>query len=452
MSLGLHHIFGVVLCLLAGALLVGCGEEQDDGRMELTFEYWANFMDNDNWKQLIKSFETQNPGVKIQPKWVTGDYAPKLRLEFISDTAADIILMDDEPYPAYAVRGYLEDLKPFIMRQNDELERRIAQDLGWVETPDDYEPYFLPTSLQSYNYKGFVGGLPWDGNSEIMFYNKDMFDAAGMEYPQEDWNWDDLREMAKALTKDLDGDGRVDQFGTNVHFAFMPVEPYIWSWGGEILNEDNTKAVLNSERAIEALEFMMKVWHEDKSSAMQSEMDGMFADVQLLTGRVGVIRAGTYLLGDLKRIRGGDVMRWGLQHVPYGPYGDRYTRVTWDGISINAKISDEKKEIAWKFVKHVLAEESQAVFGKTNRGIPSVAEFARKYYVHPDSGVQEEIIVDSTHYGKLTPITPYYLELRDVAQLHYDDLNLNRSTPREVLNTIAVEVDEILAREVERWD
>jgi multiple sugar transport system substrate-binding protein len=438
----------LLLAVTVGGLS-GCTREDYSGKTVLSFSYCANFRDNDLWTEICEDFEEKHPDVKIRRKWVPGDYGTKLRLELISDTAADILLMDDEIYPAYAVRGFLVDFKPYIMRQSDELERRIAQDIGWVDTPENYEPYFLPTALQSFRYNDLQAGLPWDGNSMLMFYNKDLFDEAGIPYPTEDWTWEEFREIAKKLTRDIDGDERIDQFGTVMVFSFMGIEPFLWAWGADVLNEDRTRAALHSERAIEAAQYMMDVWYTDHSSAFVGEIEGMSADVQLLTGTVGAMVAGSYMLSDLKAVKGG--MRWDLAHMPYGPYGERATRVTWDGISVNNGISDEKKEIAWEFVKHVLSKDSQARFGIVSRGMPAVREFAEKYYPKDDTEVREEIVIESTEYGHLTPITPRYLEMRDVTTPIFDQLNLNKQTPEEVLPEAARLLDEVLKKQIERW-
>jgi len=92
----------------------------------LRFCYWANYVENQFFLQVSESFERQNPGVKVKREWYVGDYGPKLQLVLITGKASDVILMDDEVFPRYGVRGYLEDLRPYIERRSDDIERGSA--------------------------------------------------------------------------------------------------------------------------------------------------------------------------------------------------------------------------------------------------------------------------------------------------------------------------------------
>ena len=93
------------------------------------------------------------------------------------------------------------------------------------------------------------------------------------------------RHDAKQLT--------VSRIGTYVAFGFMGFEPYLWAWDGDVLNADNTRAVLHGPEGIAAAQFLVDLMHTDHSSALATEIEGMASEVQLLTGRVGAILAGS---------------------------------------------------------------------------------------------------------------------------------------------------------------
>lgn len=421
------------------------------------FCYWGNFRDNDFWRQICEDFERDHPGVRIRREWFVGDYGRKLQLLAITNSAADIIMMDDEIFPSYSIRGYLEDLRPYIERESDDLERDLAADLRFILTPEPerdpaYERRFLPTAIESFNYRGFQGGLPWDGNSVIVFFNKDMFDAEGIPYPEEDWTWHDFRDIARRLTRDLTGDGRNDQFGTNLMFDFLGFEPILWSFGGEVLNEEKTRSAMHGPRGVEAAQFVYDMKYVDRSMAWTGEVEGLLTEVQLLTGRIGMVMAGSYMIPTLNQVQ--DAMRWGLAHMPIGPYGDRYTRVTWDGMSINAHTTPDKKEIAWRFIKYVLSDECQLRIGATQRGFPIRQHLVDASYNNPDTPAREEIAVEATRYGKLTPITPRFLELRDAMAVEFDRLNIAQVTgltPPEAFARLEHRINDVLAKDMADW-
>ena len=81
----------------------------------------------------------------------------------------------------------------------------------------------------------------------------------------------------------------------------------------------------------------------DKSIAWTGQLSGFSAEVQLLTGRVAIVPSMSYMIPALNRVQ--DAMRWGMAHMPRGPNGERYSRATWDGISIYAHTTPQKKEM-----------------------------------------------------------------------------------------------------------
>ena len=450
------------ILLLSALSLLTFGQTAAEEPLLLRFSYWGNHEEHQFFTTVCREFEKENPGIRIKQEWYIGDYGRKLQLVLITGEAADIILMDDEIYPSYDVRGYLEDLRPYINRRSDELEQGLADELAYMETPKDqrdpsFQREYLPTALQSFNYRGRQGGLPWDGNPTLVFYNQDLFDRAGIPYPPDDWTWNDFRRIAKQLTIDEDGDGRPEQFGTNYGFGFLGFEPLLWSFGGAVLNEDHTRCRLQEPRAIEAAEFIYEMKMKDHSIAWSGEMEGFNTEVQLLTGRVGMVTAASYMIPQLNRVKEGG-MRWGLAHMPFGPYGDRWTRVTWDGISLNAGTTPEKKEAAWLFIKNFINDRNMARIGTAQRGVPIRRSMVLKYYVKPETPVREETVLEAMDYGRLTPITPRYLELRDAMDTEFAELNVaevtpedQRLTPAEALARLEPKVNAVLDKEMADW-
>jgi len=453
-----YRTLTVFLALACAPATAGAGDAAD-GPTVVRFSYWANYSEVPFYQQVCEGFERDNPGIKIKQEWFVGDYGRKLQLVLITGKAADIILMDDEIFPTYSVRGYLEDLRPYITRESDQTERELAAELRYLDTPEAERPdnanrVFLPTALQSFNYKGFQGAIPWDGNIGLVYFNRDLFDEGGVPYPTKDWTWDEFRVIAKRLTKDFDGDGQMDQFGTNIGFGFLGFEPMVWSFGGAILNEDRTRSAIHLPPAVEAARFMYDMKMVDHSIAWTGELEGFFTEVMLLTGRVAMVPAMSYMIPALNRVPEDESMRWGLAHMPIGPHGHRYTRMTWDGISIYAHTTPEKKEIAWRFIKYFLNEENQAILGQAQRGLPVRRAQAAEHYVSAETVAEEEIALEATEYARLTPITPRYLELRDTSDnelTRLDFADVSDATPEQALANLEPQINAIMDKELEDW-
>lgn len=427
------------LALVLTLLLAGCGRLGviADSRTPVTFSFWGSYKDLELWKQLAEDFEQKRPDVRIVLQYTPNDYGEKLQLQLISNSAADIILMDDEPYPSYAIRGYLEDLQPYIERDREELRL------------DD----FFPTAMDAFTFRGLTAAMPWDGMAVMMYYNKDLFDAAGIPYPNADWTWEDFREIARKLTVDHDGDGRPDQYGALFIFSWLDIQPLLWSFGARMLDEEGVRAAIDSPEAYAAARFMQAIKFEDRSAIWFGDQQGMYPGVQILTGRLGMTPVGWFMSQVLSDIKGG--MRWGVCRMPRGP-GGRYTRVTWDGISINAARPQPIKEIAWDFVKHLLSEESQKTIAYSGRGIPVIRDYALKYIENPETEVDEmQVIAAMEEDARLTPVTAKFLALRRAIDEQWRMLEredpATRRTPEEVIPEVARRVNEVMASELEAF-
>ena len=109
-------------------------------------------------------------------------------------------------------------------------------------------------------------GLPRDLNVVGLYYNKAMFDAAGIPYPDDTWTWDTLVEVGKQLTLDKDGDGQTDQWGFYTETTDM--ENYwsslVWQNGGDIVSADRTQTLLGSDEAVGGIQQLQDLIYTHK--------------------------------------------------------------------------------------------------------------------------------------------------------------------------------------------
>lgn len=141
-----------------------------------------------------------HPDIKVRIENVTYDaYWPRFLTMVAGGIPPDVIFLESTRLASFASKGTILDLDPFI--EADE-EINMAD--------------FYPLALDALRYKGRLYALPNDIAVFAMFYNKDMFDEAGsIPHPQKGWTWDDFLEISKKLTRDIDGDGKIDQFGSS---------------------------------------------------------------------------------------------------------------------------------------------------------------------------------------------------------------------------------------------
>jgi len=230
-------------------------------------------------QEIIKAFEAKNPNIHVEPQVVPwGDYWNKLQTAVAGGEAYDVFWMNGPNAQVYASKGVMLDLQPIV-------------DEGAVDTS------VYPESLVNlYSYDGHLYGLPKDFDTIGLFYNKDLFDAAELDYPNENWTWDDLSAAAKTLTKDTDGDGKVDQWGyastTESQIGYWNL---IFENGGQVIAPDGSKVLIDEPAACDAIKYAYS-FVEDGSSPDGATLSSSDPWGQLFPGgKIAMIMAGSWM-------------------------------------------------------------------------------------------------------------------------------------------------------------
>jgi multiple sugar transport system substrate-binding protein len=294
-----------VLGLLASACTGGDDNESattgETASGPVTLTFWHGYQDYEaDWlNAALDTWNTENPDIQIDPLFVNNDKAlQKLTVALQGDEAPDITYQYGSSLPSVAAAPGLVDLT------------------DWTQQPDVNWEDFVPGAREAATFEGKVLGIPGLIDNLALVYNKTLFDEAGLEYPNADWTWDDLRAAAKALT-----DPAKKQFGFSYPMdasedSVWHYEPLLWQNGGSILNEDNTQAAFNSPEGVEALDVLAGMAVEDKSvflDLQNSPYTGLFN-----SGKIGMLETGPWDLASFTDVD------YGVEILP-GFDGDHQT-------------------------------------------------------------------------------------------------------------------------------
>lgn len=182
----LFVLFLVICTLLVPVFAGGAGESssgKDDGTIELRVSWWGSASRHDATLAAFDLYMERNPNVKIIAEYQGFDgYHDKLITQIYSGTEPDLYQLDNNVYFAdLAKAGMLTDLTPYIENGTIDLSDYPADALSWAA------------------YNGIQYGVPTGLNGPVLYYNKDIFDRAGVEYPNNDWTWEDLEEAGKKI-------------------------------------------------------------------------------------------------------------------------------------------------------------------------------------------------------------------------------------------------------------
>jgi len=320
----------VLLSALLVTLLIG---------KTVTIKYWMwDPTIKDKVEKAIEKFESLHPNIKVElttmePK----NYWPKLRTMAFTKKLPDVFNMSSGYLEEWVKNGFLMDLTSYIENDldKDKFFFNLFEAGKKLSGTDKY--YAIPFALVVTN----------------LYFNKDAFDEAGIPYPNENWTWFDFLNAAIKLTKDKDGDGKIDQWGFWLYGRYANIEPWIYANGGRLINR-NVMRFDPNKQAIDTLKFLTSLTTKYHVSPRPKDMKGIKAKNVFPMGIAAMWVDGSWNIENIRRIADGK-FRWGIAPVPQGPCGTEKVVFGWpDFIVISARTKHPKE--AWEFAKFMAGE------------------------------------------------------------------------------------------------
>ncbi len=289
---------------------------------------WAGVDEAAELQTLIDEINASQSDYQIVHEPIPSDYYVQVQTQIAGGTGSDLYWIDQNNM-ALASEGvfYPVDTCPAVA----EAEAQTAGDLS------DYYPGILAVN----QYEDHVYGLPWIAQPVVVYFNRGLFDAAGLEYPQDGWTWTDFTETAMALTQDTDGDGAVDQWGFTNN-GWPPPYIFIWQAGGELISSDFTSIPIDSPEFVEGFEFYLSTAYNEALSPSREVISEQGFGEMFKAGKIAMFMGGA--ADDLDRVEGLDV---GVIHVPAHPETGSTTTFAWNASTvINANTAHPEEACA----------------------------------------------------------------------------------------------------------
>lgn len=333
----------MLICLSCPAKRDGNGKEGEGKTTVRLTHWWTHPGQFEAWRHVIEEFEREHPNLKVHFAPIPYDmYTRRMLTAAASGTAfGDVVAISGMWAQDLFARNYTTNLHPFIQRDlnlNDFFSEPLKEyRLGAKDTGD-------------------LLALPMVSGVVVLFYNNDLFDAAGLPYPDSTWTYDDLVQAAKKLTKDTDGDGTIDQWGLYAGAAGASTfDTILHSFGGKVLREDATSQYssgLNDPKAIAGFQFYVDLFNTYKVSPLPTIQAGQLSSDVFLSGKIAM-----QFMESWAEVRvAGARFRWDVEMPPKGPAG-RSAYAHSNGFCIPAK--SEHKEEAWQLIKWIVTHEGR---------------------------------------------------------------------------------------------
>lgn len=393
---------------------------------------WADYREAALEEEIVDSFEVRNPGIPVCFESLSGAgiYREKVLTSIAAGTPPGVFLLDGIDIPAFLSQDVLLDLAP--------LAGRVGIDPA----------AFHPRLRELFERDGRLIAFPKGFTPMVVYYSRDVFDSAGVAYPEAGWTWDEFRAAAAALTRDTDGDGTPDTWGFGWPREFFYLQTWLWAGGGELLSPDGRKAggYLDGGATLEALRFYLGLAVTD-SVVPRIEMFRRESSVPILrlfsSNRLAMFVSGHWSGRQLVEHEAAGRIRFGVAPVPTRD-GSPVTPVLYSSGWAVPKNAPHRKwavQVA-AFLSSEVAQRIRSRGGLEIAGLPAVAaELAAR-----DSTGRENVFLLTAANGRQSWGTRVekWREVEDVL-LDLLDRPLVRGEPIEaVAADIAARIDRIL--------
>ncbi|WP_026799319.1 ABC transporter substrate-binding protein [Pontibacillus halophilus] len=439
---------GTGLCLsgllLMSAWLTGCSNDaesstEDGGNttkeevVEIKLGYYSSGSADEKVEELIQKFEEAHPNIDVTTQNAPyQQFFQKLDTQIAGNNAPDVWLSDGVLVQKYAERGAAKDLTEWI---ESDLNQDDYYGLDFNKGSDG-KYYAVPQGIQ-------IGAL---------FYNKDMFDAAGVDYPDESWTWEQLKEAGAKLT--LDGQDRtaddsefdkksVKQYGLtffNITEGWMPV---LKSFGGGVLDEDLKESLIDSEENKEAMNWIVDGM-ERGILTDPSDLQSFQSPMSPFPSGTAAMRIGIYARVLAANETG---INYDVSVLPKGPNGDRFAPVIANSWIVNENSSDEKAEAAWEWVKYwVTEDEVQKEWAELGEAVPVKKSVANSdlFLNSGEQSINKQAFLDSFEFAGTLDTNAVWSEWLQKFNENADQVFLGETSVEDALKQADEEVQKVL--------
>jgi len=420
--------FGLIIVVLSGCTPRQPAEAPETAKRpktQITLFTWTPEDELRVNQELIAKFESEHPDIQVKLINDASHAAmQKLQTMIAGGTPPDVMSIHGAFLIPLAAKGALYDL--------GKLARRDPNfDIG----------DFYPRLLELCRYKGILYSIPRYTSVYALFYNKELFDSAGLSYPDDTWTWKTYLETAKKLTKDTDGDGENDQWGCTIDFWGARLYPWLWQNGADLMNKDRTRCIIDSPEAIEALQFVHDLAHKYHVAPLSNPNNEDETLDSFCVGKIGMYMTGPWDIQALRDAEKSSGLKWDVAPLPKGKVQATMLGMENYGIAAATKHIHE----AWALYKYLVSPQSQEIMADRLDKMPSRISVAEGPYLAADCGYNRKVFVDALKYAHKPPNIPQWNEIQGILKENFDAIWAGERDVAEGCKRAAEQVNKVLA-------
>lgn len=429
-----YHVAGPVLLVAVCFLCItGCFRESTESvekkPVEIKVAFWGAPDEVGIITDIIDKWQALHPeiSVKLEHTPYRG-YVDKLLTRIAGRAAPDVMCVEVDLFVTFQSKDVLLDLTPYIEKD------------GQVDLAD-----FYPAEIGRFTVLGKTYAIPRDtAPFACVYYNKKIFEEAGIPYPTDGWDTDDLLEKAKRLTV-YDTEGNVQRYG----FYAWAWQNFVYAFGGGLVDDINNpkKCILDSEGSIKGLKFYSDLINVHKVHPSSTAMANLAMGVQgmFATGRLAMFASGIWETPGLRKIQD---FEWDVAMFPKGPGGKRAFGTGGSGYCV-LKDSKHPKE-AFEVIKALTGRSAAEMLADTGLAQPALRDVAEgpRWALDDRPPRNKKMLNDAMKYVVYEPFSAAWREAKEVYVIPELDLVFNGNKDAEnAARTIVPKVDELLKKQ-----
>lgn len=370
-------------------------------------------------EDVIARYESINPNIKVN--FMSGirkeDYSEWIAQASLEGNAPDIFFVLSDDFATFHQVGLLENLDSYIQR----------------DSRFDANAYY-PSSYKAGMNDGHMFALPYESVPNLVFVNKTLLENEGIELPSNDWTWDDFYNICQQVSRDTDGDGKIDQFGVYGY----DWEDALFANNVALFEQDQIEASFNSQNSIEAIEFLRKLNTLNENAYITSQL---FDEGKVAFCIMPFSEYRTYMPYPW-RVKKYATFEWDCIMLPAGYHGENVSKIDTLLIGMNAK--SKHKSDAWELLKMLSYDtETQLQIFSSSQGVSVLkdvtkSEEAMNILFHDTPGnslLQMSLLSKVMEYGKSQYRFKNYESLKSLIDNEvYRIINSESDIPTEMVS------------------
>lgn len=426
----------IATLLSASVILAGCsspdsssGNNTSKEKAAIRLSTWAGSDEAKELQGIIDKLNEKSTTYKIVQDSNPADYDTRLKTQLSGNSGPDIFWVSAQSASQLAAKGAMLDI-------TDKLSKSSA---AAAKVSDYYD-----TSLQPFKVNDKIYGLPWIMQPIVLYYNKDLFDKAGVSISEENWNWNTFLDIAKKLTADKNGKhpgesgfdkSNIAQWGFTLN-GWPPVQMFIWQNNGEVIASDFSSSPVDSTEAMGGFKFYADLINSNMVPSQQIIKDRGF-DTMFKNGQVAMFMGGAADATETKVD-----FKCQVAEVPAGPTGTKATFGDVLGMGVNA--NTKNKDAAFQ----ALVDLTDAIHQwKVMPPRKSLATIDKMKELHPDRAEALPSIINSMVYAKQYRYYENYPDWDNIFFTQLMDKIINsHADPAKLIPTVKPQLDSKLKK------